>query len=241
MSPRRLLLPLLTGAALAAAALSAQAQDTAAIRKALAERLQMPQQVDEITRTPIPGLYEVRVGTDVLYSDAKGDFLIQGELLDTKGKRNLTSERINKLTAIDFAALPAQDAFTIVRGNGKRQVAVFEDPNCGYCRRFENDLKTIDNVTVHVYLYPILGPDSIAKSKNLWCAKDKGRAWQEWMLESKAIPPASCDTAALDRNVAFGRKHKINGTPTLIFADGSRVPGAISAADIEKQLNVATR
>ncbi|MCZ2498942.1 thioredoxin fold domain-containing protein [Xylophilus sp. Kf1] len=242
MTPRRLISSLLTAGALAACALlPAQAQDTAAIRKALGERVPQLQQIDEISRTPMPGLFEVRVGTDVFYSDAKGDFLLQGELLDTRAKRNLTSERVTKLSAIDFASLPEKDAFTIVRGNGKRHVAVFEDPNCGYCRRFEADLKSIDNVTVHVYLYPILGPDSTEKSKNLWCAKDRGRAWQDWMIDSKPIAAAKCDTAAIDRNVAFGRKYKITGTPTLVFTDGTRVPGAIAAAEIEKQLATATR
>lgn len=242
MTPRRPLFALLAAGALAASCLvPAQAQDTAAIRKALSERVPQLQQIDEITRTPMPGLFEVRVGTDVFYSDAKGDFLLQGELLDTRAKRNLTSERVTRLSAIDFASLPEKDAFTIVRGNGKRHVAVFEDPNCGYCRRFEADLKSIDNVTVHVYLYPILGPDSTEKSKNLWCAKDRARAWQDWMIDSKPIPAARCDTAALERNVAFGRKFKITGTPTLIFADGTRVPGAIAAAEIEKQLATATR
>ena len=241
MPIRRTLIAISMGAALLASGFAAQAQDTAAIRKALAERVPQFQQIDEITRTPMPGLFEVRVGTDLFYTDAKGDFLLQGELLDTRARRNLTSERVTKLSAIDFAALPAQDDFTIVRGNGKRQLAVFADPNCGYCRRFEKDLKSIDDVTVHVYLYPILGADSTDKSKNLWCAKDKGRAWAEWMIDSKPIAAAKCDTAAIDRNVAFGRKHKITGTPTLIFADGSRVPGAIAAADIEKQLATATR
>lgn len=240
MSTRRFITALLTGAALAAASFSALSQDTAAIRKALAERLKV-QQIDEVSRTPMAGLYEVRIGTDLLYTDAKGDFVIQGELIDTRAGRNLTGDRVNKLTAIDFSTLPAQDAFTIVRGNGKRQLAVFEDPNCGYCRRFEADLKSIDNVTVHVYLYPILGPDSTEKSRNLWCAKDKGRAWQEWMLEGKPAASAKCDTTALERNVAFGRKYKITGTPTLIFADGSRVPGAVPVAEIEKQLASATR
>jgi thiol:disulfide interchange protein DsbC len=244
MSTRRPFAALLTGAVLAATALlgtAAQAQDTAAIRKALNERVPQMQQIDEISKTPMPGLFEVRIGTDIFYSDAKGDFLLQGELLDTRAKRNLTSERVTKLSAIDFASLPTQDAFTIVRGNGKRQLAVFADPNCGYCRRFEKDLKGIDDVTVHVYLYPILGPDSTEKSKNLWCAKDKGRTWQDWMIDSKPIPAAKCDTAAVERNVAFGRKYKITGTPTLVFADGSRVPGAIAAADIEKNLATATR
>jgi len=243
MSTRRPFATLLTGAALAASAFlgSAQAQDTVAIRKALSERVPQMQQIDEISKTPMPGLFEVRIGTDIFYSDAKGDFLLQGELLDTRAKRNLTNERVTKLSAIDFASLPTQDAFTIVRGNGKRQLAVFADPNCGYCRRFEKDLKGIDDVTVHVYLYPILGPDSTEKSKNLWCAKDKGRAWQDWMIDSKPIASAKCDTGAVERNVAFGRKYKITGTPTLVFADGTRIPGAIAAADIEKQLATVSR
>ncbi|MES2187898.1 MAG: DsbC family protein [Pseudomonadota bacterium] len=208
----------------------------AAIRKALAERVPQLQKIDEVRPTPLPGIFEVRVGSDLIYTDAKGDFLLQGELIDTKARANLTQQRIDKLTAVDFAALPAKDSFTIVRGNGKRHVAVFEDPNCSYCHRFEKDLKAVDNVTVHLYLYPILGPDSVAKAKNLWCAADKGRAWQDWMLENKPIPAAQCDTTALERNVAFGRKYKITGTPTLFFADGSRVPGAIDTAMIEKAL-----
>jgi thiol:disulfide interchange protein DsbC len=115
---------------------------------------------------------------------------------------------------------------------------VFEDPNCPYCKRFERDLQKIDNVTVHMYLYPILGPDSADKSRNIWCARDKARAWQDWMVRNEAAPKAdgSCDVLALARNLELGKKHKITGTPTLIFVDGTRVPGAISAADLEKLL-----
>ena len=164
-------------------------------------------------------------------------YIINGEMMDTKNRRNLTEERMNKLLAIDFSQLPVKDAFTIVRGNGKRKIAVFEDPNCGYCRRFEGDLQKIDNVTVYLYLYPILGPDSIEKSKAIWCGKEKGRVWQDWMVRGVPIPHSEpCDVAALARNTEFGRKHKITGTPTLVFTDGSRVPGAIGAADIEKLL-----
>lgn len=225
-----------------AALTGAHAQQEAAIRKALTERVPQMPAIDEVTKSPMPGIYEVRMGTDLFYTDAKGDYLLQGELLDTRSRRNLTGERVAQLTAIDFASLPKGDAFTIVRGNGKRQVAVFEDPNCGYCHRFERDMKTIDNVTVHVFLYPILGQDSVEKSKQLWCAKDKGRTWQDWMLEKKAIPQvAACDTGALERNLALGRKYKINGTPTLVFMDGTKVPGAIPAAEIEKQLASAAR
>jgi len=146
---------------------------------------------------------------------------------------------VNKLSAIDFADLPFKDSFTIVRGNGKRKLAVFEDPNCGYCKRFERDLAKIDNVTVHVFLYPILGGDSPEKSRNIWCAKDKGKAFLDWMLKDVTPPTASCDGAAVARNVELGKKSRITGTPTLIFADGTRVPGAIGADRIEKMLNEA--
>ena len=208
----------------------------AAIRKNLPERLPQMGKIDEVTKTPMPGLYEVRVGSDLYYTDAEGNFVIHGQLIDAKAARNLTEERQEKLMAIDFSALPVKDAFTIVRGNGKRKVAVFEDPNCGYCKRFERDLQKIDNVTVYMFLYPILGPDSAEKSRNLWCAKDKGRAWQDWMVRDQAPASATCDSAAIVRNVEFGRKHKIAGTPTMIFADGTRVPGAIGAPQMEKYL-----
>jgi thiol:disulfide interchange protein DsbC len=184
----------------------------------------------------MPGLYEVRIGTDVFYTDAKGNYLIQGELIDTKARRNLTEDRIAKLSAVDFSALPLADAFTVVHGTGARKLAVFEDPNCGYCKRFERDLQKVQDVTIYTFLYPILSPDSAEKSRNIWCAKDRVAAWQDHMLREKVTPPASCDTSALQRNLAFGKKFKITGTPTLIFVDGSRVPGAINDTEVEKRL-----
>jgi len=216
-------------------AASAHAQE-AAIRKNLAERLPQMPAIDEVRKTPMPGLFEVRAGMDLFYTDADGGFLIQGQLIDTKQKRNLTEERKDKLLAIDFKALPFKDSFTIVRGNGKRKLAVFEDPNCPYCKHFERDLQKIDNVTVYLFLYPILGPDSTEKSQSLWCAKDQPKAWLDWMVRGQPVTPATCDTAAVTRNVEFGKKYQINGTPTLIFAGGTRVPGAIGAPEIEKYL-----
>ena len=233
------LIPSLLAAASLGLALTATAQEPA-IRKTLAERIPQLEKIDEVRATPMGGLYEVRVGTDLFYTDAKGNFLIQGELIDTKARRNLTEDRINKLTAVDFNALPLQDAFATVRGNGKRKLVVFADPNCGYCKRFERDLQNVDNVTIHTFLYPILSPDSAEKSRNIWCAKDRNNAWNDWMLREKTPAAASCDTAALQRNLAFGKKHKITGTPTLLFANGARVPGAIGAADIEKRLAEAS-
>ena len=218
---------------------TAFAQD-AVIRKNLAERLPNLPKIDEISKTPMNGLFEIRINdSDIFYTDAEGNFLIQGNLIDTKSKRNLTEERTEKLNAVAFDSLPLKDAFTVVRGNGKRKMAVFEDPNCGYCKRFERDLQKVNDVTIHMFLYPILSPDSTDKSKNIWCAKDRGKTWQDLMVRDMPVPKASCDTASIDRNLDFGRKHKITGTPTIFFADGSRVPGAINTQQIEKFLTDA--
>ena len=145
---------------------------------------------------------------------------------------------MDKLTAIDFAALPLKDAIVWKQGKGTRKMAVFADPNCGYCKKFERELQQVKDVTVYTFLMPILGGDSPEKAKDIWCAKDNTKAWRDWMLEGS--PPVKnmgrCDTAALDRNTLLGRKHKINGTPGLVFEDGKRVPGAIPVAEIEKNL-----
>lgn len=226
-------------ALLAAASFSASAQE-AAIRKNLAARLPNLPSIDEVRKAPMPGLYEIRINeSDIFYTDAQGDFLIQGSLIDTKAKVDLTEQRVNKLSAVDFSDLPLKDAFTIVRGKGERKLVVFEDPNCGYCKRFERDLAKIDNVTVHVLLYPILSPDSAEKSRDIWCAKNSAKVFEDWMLGDVTPAAAKCDTAAIARNVAFGKKAKITGTPTIFFADGSRVPGAIPADRIEQLLNKA--
>ena len=233
MKPIRLL-----AATLACAAAFAATAGEAEIRKNLAARFPQFSQIEEVRKTPIPGLYEVRVnGSDIFYSDEQGNYLVQGEMIDVKARRNLTQERVDKLNEVAFDKLPIADAFKIVRGNGQRKLAVFEDPNCGYCKHFEKDLRKVDNVTVYLFLYPVLGPDSNLKSRNIWCSKDRAKAWTDWMVSD--VKPenaaAACDSAALDRNIAFGRKHNITGTPTLIFADGTRTPGAIPAAQVEKQ------
>jgi thiol:disulfide interchange protein DsbC len=221
---------------LVAFTLGASAQE-ATIRKNLAERLPKLPPIEEISKTPMDGLYEVRVNhSDIFYTDAGGNFLIQGNLIDVRAQEDLTEKRQAKLTEIDFKDLPLKDSFTIVRGNGKRKVAVFEDPNCGYCKRFERDLTKVDNVTVHVFLYPILSQDSADKSRNIWCAKDKGKAFLDWMVKDVQPAPGTCDTSAVARNVEFGKKARITGTPTLIFANGTRVPGAVGADRVEKLL-----
>ncbi|HRL90449.1 MAG TPA: DsbC family protein [Comamonas denitrificans] len=218
-------------------AFAASPEDT--IRQTLNERIPQLTKIDEVRTTPMQGLYEVRVGTDVFYTDAQGNYLIQGELIDTQARRNLTEDRIKALTAVKFSDLPLNDAIKVVQGKGERHIAVFADPNCGYCKRFERDMQSVDNVTMHVFLIPILSPDSVEKSRNIWCAKDQAKAWQDYMLKGEKSTSATCDTKALERNLAFAHKYKITGTPTIVFTDNTRVPGAISAKDVEKRLSSA--
>lgn len=214
----------------------------AAIRKNLAERMPTLPKIDQVSKTPIAGIYEVRFGQDLIYTDARGDHIIEGSLFDTRAKSNLTEERISDLTRIDFASLPLQDAMVVKQGSGARKLAVFADPNCVYCKSFERDLRTIKDITVYTFLYPILGPDSEQKSRQIWCAKDAMASWRSWMIDNKepARTLGPCDTSAIERNVAFGRKHKLNGTPALVFEDGRRVRGALPAEALEKRLAQAS-
>jgi thiol:disulfide interchange protein DsbC len=208
------------------------------IRKTLTERFANLPKIDEIRTTPMPGIWEVRIGTDIMYSDAKGTYLLQGSMIDTATRRNLTEERVDKLSAIDFASLPLKDAIVWKNGNGKRKIAVFADPNCGYCKRLEKDLVNVKDVTVYTFVIPILGGDSPEKSKSIWCAKDNTTVWRNWMIDGTA--PArvmgQCDAAAIERNTALAKKHKVTGTPAIVFEDGTRAPGAIPAAEIEKRM-----
>jgi len=215
----------------------------AVIRKNLAERMPDFPKIDEVSKTPIPGLWEVRIGSDVLYTDESGNHLIQGTLFDTKSKVNLTDKRIEKLTAIDFDQLPLKDAMVVKQGTGARKLAVFADPNCGYCKRFERDLLSVKDVTIYTFLYPVLGPDSNDKSRSIWCAKDAMKTWRSWMIDGVTPPKAmgACNIDAIERNTAFGRKYRVNGTPAILFEDGRRVPGAMPAAEVEKRLAEAAR
>lgn len=192
--------------------------------------------IDEIKITPLPGIYEVRhSGTELFYSSGDGSYIIQGALIDTKNKKNITEDRISVITAMDFKALPFKDSFKIVKGNGKRKIAIFEDPNCGYCKQFETQVESLKDVTIYLFLYPILGPDSVLKSNNVWCSKDQKKAWQDWMIRGVKPLEEKCAENPLERNLEFGKKNKINGTPTLIFEDGTRVPGVISVDQIEEK------
>nr|WP_316640677.1 DsbC family protein [uncultured Roseateles sp.] len=216
---------------------SAVAQE-AVIRKNLVERLPTLPKIDEVKLSSMPGLWEIRIGTEIRYTDAQGNYLIEGELIDLRSKRNLTEERVNKLTAIDFASLPLKDAIVWKTGTGKRRIAVFADPNCGYCKRFERALLEMKDITVYTFVVPILGGDSPEKSRAIWCAKEQQVTWRNWMLEGTAPPKvaSACDESAIERNNALIRKHRINGTPAIVFEDGQRVPGALTAEQLEKRL-----
>jgi len=208
----------------------------AEIKRALAERLPSTT-IDEVVRTPVRGLFEVRIGTSIFYTDETGRYLINGQVIDTKTKTNITQVRLDKLNQIDTTTLNLNDAIVWKQGTGHRKLIVFADPNCGYCKHLEADLQHLKDITIYTYLYPILGGDSPQKAKNIWCAKDRTDAWRQWMLAGVA-PPSSgpCNSTAIERNVALGKKHQLNGTPSLIFQDGSSVPGALPFAELEQRL-----
>lgn len=193
----------------------------------------------EITATPLKGIYELRIGDDLMYVDQSGQYLLRGALIELKTRTNLTEIRLAELMRIPFDQLPVKDGFKIVRGNGKRQLVIFEDPNCGYCKRLERDMASMTDITMTVMIIPVLGKDSRTKSEAIWCSKDRAKAWEDWMLDDikpTASKNAKCDTSAIDRNLAFAQEHRINGTPTMFFVDGTRVPGAVPAAEVEKRL-----
>ena len=217
-------------------AASTFAQDADAVKAGL--RTKFPEApVDSVRKLPYGNLYEVTGGGEIFYTDDKTSFIFIGTLVDAKTKENVTEARMRTLTAVKFGDLPLDSAIKIVRGNGSRKVAIFADPNCGYCKRFERDLLGVSDITVYTFLYPILSPDSLDKSQKIWCSADKGQAWIDVM--TKNASPAGdgkCNTAAIDKSLAFGKEKNIRGTPTIIFEDGDRVPGAMPIAQFEKRL-----
>lgn len=225
------LLPLAVGAVVASLAVA----DEADIKKSLESKLGA--KVDSVSKSGYLGLYEVYLDGQILYTDEKVTAILAGNLIDAKSMKNVTEERMRKLTAIKFSDLPLERAVKQVRGDGKRVLVTFEDPNCGYCKRLAKDMQRLDNITIYTFLYPILSEDSLKKSKQIWCSADRAKAWSDWMVDGKT--PAGkedCDTSAVARNQEFGRKLNISGTPTLFFSDGERIPGAVPIAKIEQKL-----
>ena len=208
---------------------------TESIRKGFAERFPGIE-IAEVNSTPFPGLFEVRIGMDLLYTDVNVDYILQGSLVDAKTRKDLTAHRLEKLSQVSFDALPLELAIKQVKGNGARKMAIFEDPNCGYCKRLHQTLKDVDNTTIYTFLFPILSPDSEVKARNIWCAPDQAATWRAWMLDGRSPPDANCATP-VDTVLALGKKLMVQGTPAIIFADGSRVNGAMPLDDIQKKLD----
>ena len=194
---------------------------------------------DRITKTQYGNLFEVFANGEILYTDEKVTFLLLGTLVDAQTRTNISEARLQKLNVINFNDLPFDNAIKLVRGNGSRRMAIFADPNCGYCKRFEQDVNTTDNITAYIFTYPILAADSVEKSKSVWCSTDRLKAWQDQMLREK--PPTAkgtCETP-VDKVLALGRKLNVTGTPTTFFEDGERISGALTKDRIEAKLVAA--
>jgi thiol:disulfide interchange protein DsbC len=231
----KFLVTLLLG--LAAGFAFAESAQEAHIRKVIEPRLGDGVKVDSVRRTPYSGLFEVRVGSDIFYTDAKADYLFIGRIVNTKTYEDYTKARVDEVNKIKFADLPFDSAVKMVKGNGKRVIAVFEDPNCGYCKKFRHTLAEMNDITVYTFMYNILADDSAVKSRNIWCAPDRAKAWDDWMLKGKMADaaPANC-TAPNDKVLALGQKMRITGTPTIFFTDGSRIPGYVDQKTLEAKL-----
>jgi len=217
--------------------------DEASLRRAI-ENTYPKVHVGKITKTPYGGLYEVLVNGQIVYTDERFSFLIvDGGLIDTKSKKDVTRERMDELSKIDFQKLPLDAAVKVVKGNGARKIAVFSDPDCPYCKKLEQDeLSKISNVTVYTFLYPLeqLHPEATQKSKMIWCAKDRAKAWEDWVLRNQ-LPKNSgeCETP-LQKNAELGRSLGVNSTPTIFLSNGRRIQGSYPADELEKVMNEAT-
>jgi len=199
--------------------------------------------VESVVKTPYAGLYEVFANGQIVYADDKLTFLIaEGRLVDIKSKRDVTNERLDELTKIDFNTLPLDQAIKVVKGNGSRKIAVFSDPDCPFCKRLEQqELVNINDVTIYTFLLPLeqLHPDAGNKAKAIWCASDRSKAWQDWVINNQLPKNAgSCDHP-VDKIADLGKKLGVTSTPTIFFADGKRMLGAYPAAQIEKAMNGA--
>jgi thiol:disulfide interchange protein DsbC len=193
----------------------------------------------DVQPSAIPGLFEVFMGDQIVYADASGDYLVMGPMMDTQTHENMTEARLNDHGRIDFKSLPLERAIKVVKGNGNRKIAVFSDPDCPFCQQLEKTLLSVTDITMYVFLFPIasLHPQAPAKAHAIWCAKDRTAAWNTWMHEKK-LPPTgtACSGDPIDALQKLGDTLHINSTPTIFFADGRRVAGALPAADLEKQL-----
>lgn len=190
-----------------------------------------------VRATPVAGLYEVQVGMDLIYVDAPVNYVFQGSLVDANTRVDLTAARLQKLSEVPFESLPLQHAVKIVRGDGSRKLAVFEDPNCIYCKRLHASLNEIENTTLYSFLFPILSSDSIAKARNIWCADNPPTTLQAWMLNGTVPAQAQCDDDPVEQVLVLGRELMVRGTPAILFADGTRVNGTLPTEQLSAKLD----
>ena len=239
--PLRLLL-----AGLLALACAAAWSDEAAIRKTWAQQHPNGPAIDEITKTPIAGLYELRIAKDIIYSDEQGVYQIypsheriDGHIVDANKKVDVTDDRLAKILAADLPKLPHGDALMFKQGTGVRRMIVFEDPNCHYCKDAEKNFAALKNVTIYTFLIPILGDDSIVKAREIWCSKNNAQVWRAWMLQGvmPQRPMGSCDIEALNRNLDLAGRYHLNYTPAIIFDDGSKFAGNADLDHLTKRLD----
>lgn len=205
------------------------------IRQSLQSKFPGVGKIEHIVKTPYAGLYEVVIGDQLLYTDEHGEYIFDGSVIEAKSRRDLSEERRRVLFAIDFDKLPLELAVKEVKGNGKRKLAIFTDPNCPYCKRLEKELSGVSDVTLYLFMYPIF-PGSAEIVRNVLCSKDPVRAWNDWMLKDISPAKAVCKTQT-DKVMALGQKLHVNGTPNLIFGNGIQAPGYLPAKELEKNLN----
>jgi len=207
--------------------------DEASVKKAVEAHLET--KVDAVKKLPFLGLYEVQAGSDIVYANEGATYIIIGNIIDTKAKQNLTQARVNQLSTIKFADLPLEMAVKTVRGNGKRVIATFEDPNCGYCKKLAREMQSLNDITIYTFMIPILSADSADKSKAVWCAPDRSKAWFDLMISGTVPPPGTCEVPT-DKVLALSQRLKVNGTPAIFFSNGERMPGFVPAAKLEEKL-----
>ena len=216
--------------------------DEAQIRKALEPKLGGAR-IEGIQPAPVAGLWEVRIRTDsgmrLLYTDPTGSYVIDGSIYELRTNRDLTEERLRKLNAVKFDSLPLDLAVKVQRGNGKRVLAMFSDPYCPACRQFERALAQIDDITVYVFMYPVIRPESADHSRAVWCSPDRVKAWLELAAAPRPKVPEAPPSCAnpVDKVLETGRKLGVNSTPTLFLANGERLSGGLAAADLKDLLD----
>ena len=214
--------------------------DTAALKKTLEQKFPGAE-IKYVAKSPYFGLYEALLGDQMIYTDKKVEQVIIGSIYDIATKTNLTEAKARKLNRVDLAKLPMDLAFVRVKGNGARKLIIFSDADCPFCHRLENEMKNLDNVTIYTFLFPIdqLHPDAANKSKKIWCSPDKVKAWDDFFASGKVPDNAGDCGDPIDKTQALGNSLRVNATPTLIFADGTMMPGALPIAQIEKELTDA--